>query len=81
MRSPGAEVWIYRRTAVVGVDLVPTGTEDVPYVDPLSGQTRMIQNPVYNQETRTVEEELQLLLYEGRLVSWKRGFREKRSYD
>ena len=80
LRSPGAEVWIYRRTAAVDVNLVPTKTEDVPYFDPITGQQRTIQNPVYSQETRTVEEELQLLLYEGKLVNWKRGFRDERSY-
>ena len=80
MRSPGAEVWIYRRTAAVDVGMVPTKMEDVPSFDPMTGQQRTMQMPVYSQETRTVEEELQLLLYEGKLVSWKRGFRDERSY-
>ena len=41
----------------------------------------MIQEPVYTQEERTVEEELQLLLYEGKLVSWKSRFLGARTYQ
>jgi hypothetical protein len=80
MQAPGAEVWIYRRTAAMDIGLVPARMEEIPIFDPTSGQPRMVPNPVYSQETRTVEEELQLLLFEGRLVTWKRAFRTERSY-
>ena len=63
------------------VGLVPLKTEDIPYVDPFSGQQRTIQEPVYSQKVRTVEEELQLLLYEGKLVSWKSRFLGARTYQ
>lgn len=61
--------------------MVPIKMEDILYFDPLTGQQRTIQEPVYSQEVRTVEEELQLLLYEGKLVSWKSRFLEARTYQ
>jgi hypothetical protein len=81
MQSPGAEIWVYRRMTARDVGMVPLKMEDIPYVDPATGQQRTIQEPVYSQEVRTVEEELQLLLYEGKLVSWKGRFSEARTYQ
>lgn len=80
MKAPSAEVWIYRRTVAMDIDMVVTGVEQIPTIDPMSGQQRMVANPVYSQETRTKEEELRLLLVEGRLVTWKRAFRTERDY-
>lgn len=81
MQTPGAEIWVYRRMTAREVAMVPLKTQDVPYVDPVTGQQRMTQELVYSQEVRTVEEELQLLLYEGKLVSWKSRFLEARNYQ
>jgi hypothetical protein len=81
MQTSGAEIWVYRRMTAREVRMVPLKTEDIPYVDPLSGQERTIQEPVYSQEERTVEQELQLLLYEGKLMSWKSRFLEARTYQ
>lgn len=81
MQSPGAEIWVYRRTAARDVRMVPLKMQDIPYVDPLTGQQRTIQEPVYSQEVRTVEEELNLLLYQGKLVSWKGRYLDARTYQ
>lgn len=80
MQTPGAEIWVYRRMTAREVGLVALKTEDIPFNDPFSGQQRTIQEPVYSQEERTVEEELQLLLYEGKLMSWKSRFLNTRTY-
>ena len=76
-----AEVWIYRRAVSGGVDLVATGTQEIPATNPLTGQQTTVLEPVYSQESRTVEQELQLLMYDGKLVSWKRADRTKRDYQ
>jgi hypothetical protein len=76
-----AEVWIYRRTVSVEVGLAPTSTEEVPYYDPFIKSERTVMNQVYSQESRAVTEELQLLMYDGKLVSSKRGYRTERSYQ
>ena len=81
MQSPGAEIWVYRRMTAENVGMVPMKTEDIPYVDPFTGQQRTIQEPVYSQEVRMIEEELQLLLYEGKLASWKSRFLGARTYQ
>ena len=75
-----AEVWIYRRVVTEDVGLVPTRMEDIPAFDPMTGQQHTVQSPVYSQESRTVEEELQVLLFEGKVLNWKRGIRSERSY-
>jgi hypothetical protein len=76
-----AEVWIYRRTVSVEVGLAPTSTEEVPYYDPFTKSERTVMNQTYSQESRAVTEELQLLMYDGKLVSSKRGYRTERSYQ
>jgi hypothetical protein len=81
LQSPGAEIWVYRRITSREVRMAPFKMEDVPYVDPTTGQQRTAQEPVYSQEVHTVEEELQLLLYEGRLVTWKNRFLSARTYE
>lgn len=81
MQQAGAEVWVYRRMTARDVGMVPTKMEDIPYFDPFTGEQRTIQEPVYSQEVRTVEEELHLLLYEGKLVNWKSRFLGARTYQ
>lgn len=76
-----AEIWTYRRTVSHQTDLVATRTQDMPVMNPLTGQQGTMQAPVYDQESRTVEEDLQLLVFDGKLVSWKRGYRTDRSYQ
>ena len=83
MASPqgSAEVWIYRRAISAGVNLVATQTQEIPATNPLTGQQTTMPEPVYSQESRTVEQELQLLMYDGKLVRWKRADHTKRDYQ
>ena len=81
MESPGGEIWVYQRKIVTGVDMVPTRTQDVPYVDPITGQMRTVQEPVYSRETRTSEQVLYLLLFQGRLTSLRINSQAKRDYE
>jgi hypothetical protein len=77
---PGhGEIWIYRRTKVA-TDMVVTRMENISSIDPFTGQQKTIANPVYSQVTRTIEEELQLLMFDGGLVNWKRGVRGNQDY-
>jgi hypothetical protein len=69
MRQAGAEVWVYRRIAALDASVVPDRIEESAYFDTLTGQVQMTQNPVYTQEFHTVEEELQLLFFNGKLLS------------
>ena len=76
-----AEIWIYRRTIPGGTSLVATRTFERPATNPLTGQQTTVLEPDYSQETRTVKQELQLLMYAGKLVTWKSGNRTERSYE
>jgi hypothetical protein len=75
-----AEIWTYRRTVSKEVDLVAARTQEMPVMNPLTGQQGTMPVAEYSQESRTVTEELQLLLFDGKLVSWKCGYRTDRSY-
>ncbi len=76
-----AEIWTYRRTVSKEVDVIAARTQDMPVMNPLTGIQGTMPAPVYDQESRTVEEELQLLVFDGKLVSWKNGYRTNRSYQ
>jgi len=65
-----AEAWLYRTRIPKGSDLVPGKTESRPYFDPFTGMTRDIQEPVYTHETVTQLEQLNLLMFGGRLEHW-----------
>jgi hypothetical protein len=75
-----AERWIYTRGKKTETRRVATGTMDLPYVDPITGQTRMIPEPVYSDEATTITEELHLFWHNGELVDWKIEYRSDRSY-
>lgn len=76
-----AEVWIYKRRIPGAVRQVPSSTRDVPYVDPLTGNMRMLQEPVYSNERTTFDETTELLLINGQLAEWKQWLRESRTHD
>jgi hypothetical protein len=76
-----AEIWTYRRMVSAGTVLIAARTQDMPVMNPLTGQQSMMPAPVYDQEARTVEQELQLLIFDGKLVSWKRTERTRRDYQ
>ncbi len=84
MKAPEghSEVWTYQLHRSTNVRMVPVGSHDVPYVDPMTGEQRMISEPAYERESVDVVEELRLLWYNDRLVSWKKVTRQgNRDYD
>jgi hypothetical protein len=80
MEAPegAAEVWTFRRSVVTGTREVQTGVRDVPWMDPVSGESRMLQEPVYGLETTFATEEIELLIFEDRLLDWKRKWVDSR---
>ena len=55
-----------------GDRMIAAKTESVPYYDPFTGETRDILQPVYTPQTVTVEEHLNLLIYDGTVQKWVR---------
>ena len=83
LKTPSGEVekWIYRRRVDEQVDQKPTGTQDVPYVDPFTGQMRTIQEPTYSLVTTTVTEVVYVFWSDGELVNWNTVYRGDRAYE
>lgn len=67
-----AEIWYYKYNRLANVKEVATKTVDVPWVDPITGATKMMPEPVYSQQRTFVVETTELLLVNGQLASSKR---------
>jgi hypothetical protein len=77
----GAYVWTYRRSLNSGVRQVTTGMREVPYIDPLTGATRTMREPVYSNEIIVIHETVELLMFQDRLAEWKRSRTNERIYN
>lgn len=66
-----AWIWIYQRTYSGPKRQVTTSMREVPYVDPITGVMRMLQEPVYEIESTYITETTELLLHAGLLLEWK----------
>ena len=67
-----AEIWFYKYNTLANVKDVAVKTIDVPYVDPGSGMTKTIPEPVYSQQRTFLVETTELLFVNGVLTSSKR---------
>ncbi len=66
-----SEIWIYERRIPGVTRQVPVRMQEVPYVDPITGDTRMIQEPVYENERTTIIETTDVLMFSGAVAEWK----------
>ena len=76
-----AEVWYYRFRRPAGCTPVATSTRQVPYVDPVSGTAKMLDEPGYGLERTYLEETTELLIVDGVLAAAKRYRSSSRNYD
>lgn len=65
-----SEVWVYNRTGKQRVRETVATMSDVPWVDPITGEMRMLKEPVISYITETYKVELRLLMYRGHLINW-----------
>jgi hypothetical protein len=75
------EVWVYRRLAGRRVQQIQTGVREIPAVSPRTGQDTTVKEPIYESETLAITDTVELLLYRGLLIEWKRKFLETRTFD
>ena len=68
----GAEVWYYSYDRPYGMRQIATRMREVPYVDPITGVMKMLQEPVYSDERSFLVETTELLIIDGTLAEWKR---------
>lgn len=76
-----SEIWIYQRSRPGKSRQVVARMQEIPYVDPLTGNMRTIQEPVYEHESTTINETFELLMFSGSLASWKQHQETDRSFN
>lgn len=76
MEAPGpnvAEVWVYRYFDTVSTGETVVGTIDVPFVDPFTGEMRMVPEPDYAVVNTRVRVTTELLIFNGQVINWKQS--------
>jgi hypothetical protein len=72
-----SEIWIYTRDISGPVRQVAAEMREIPYVDPITGIMRTIQEPVFKNQRTYSTETTELLMIDGHLTAWK----QKRSAE
>jgi hypothetical protein len=75
-----AEVWVYERQQIANMGQYESGTRDVPYVNPVTGESTMIPEPTYETKFDEVTVTTELLLFYGELIQWKQFQRAREQY-
>ena len=78
-----AEVWIYRKEAIKGSTLVPTGMRSVPTFSLRAGVPTMVdrQEPIYSVQENRATVTLMLLMYNDALVAQKHTVEKSVRFD
>ena len=79
--DPTMEEWIYENDLPTQYRTVAIETEEVPWVDPISGELRMIEQPLVGQQRVDGREILTLTFQDGRLKKIDRTLDERPSYS
>lgn len=61
--------------------MVASRMEEVPYIDPLTGESITIQEPVFTQEMKHYELKSDILMFDGKVIEWKQSTVMVRSLD
>ncbi len=76
-----SEVWVFERRLQGKTRQVVARMREVPYVDPITGVMRMLQEPVQENETTTVIETIEVLMFSGIVAEWKKSFDSERAFN
>lgn len=66
-----SEIWVYHRKAPGEERQVPIRIQEVPAVNPITGLPFTRQEPVYETQVTSIDETVELLMVEQKLVAWK----------
>ena len=75
------ENWSYLFNGPVTTRTVPVATQDVPAVNPLTGQSISRPEPVYQNQDVQLIDTLHLLLFDGRVIEWTIVRDEKKQFQ
>lgn len=76
-----SEVWTYSRPVGSTTTQEVTGTSDTVYVDPITGETKMVPQPEYRTVVLNIEDTVELLMIGGQLQEWKGRRNQSRNYN
>lgn len=72
------EIWLYQQLLDEVVRQVHMGTRDVPAINPITGQSIIIQEPVMNDEVTTLYHDIEILMIDGYVMEISRRQRVER---
>src|SRR5690606_33105378 len=76
-----SEIWVFERRLQGRTRQVVARMREVPYVDPITGVMRMIQEPMHENETTFVIEKMEVLMFSGAVAEWKKSFESERAFN
>jgi len=76
-----SEIWVFERRVPGQTRQVVARMREVPYVNPITGVMRMIQEPVHENETTTIIEKTEVLMYSGIVAEWKKLVGSERAFN
>ncbi|MDQ8187811.1 hypothetical protein [Pelagicoccus sp. SDUM812002] len=68
--DPNVEIWTYDFTKS-RVDMVGVDTQEIPYVDPITGIERTITEAVYRPQTTTEKRLVRVFVAKDTVIGWK----------
>ena len=68
--DPNVEIWRYDLTRS-RVDMVGVDTEEIPYIDPITGVERTVTEPVYRPQRTTQNKSIKVYVVAETVIGWK----------
>jgi hypothetical protein len=76
-----AVVWIYHFRVPGPVRQVQSGQIEYQRPNPLTGQMETLSEPVYSTEQTFIDQQVELLIFNGVLTEWKQSQRVERTFS
>jgi hypothetical protein len=80
-KEPGESILVYYFDVLTTQRMIAATVIERLAVDPISGETRMVTEPVLSPQKVTVTQTIVLQLLDDKLVSWARQLGEERSFN
>ena len=80
-QTDGETILVYQFDVLTTQQMVAAAMTEVPAVDPITGEARIVMEPVLKPQQVTITQTIVLLLKDGALASWARRLGEERSFN
>ncbi len=75
------EVWTYRISVVKRTNFIAASMEEIPFVDPITGEMKMIKEPVLRPQYERFYQTLQFLMVQDRVTERRPAVEEERNFQ